>query len=68
MKTMPWIRKPKVSDFENLSKDLSSMKGLWKNRVTKVLLVVTFANLGSTIGTFVGGLHVFSGFSKIFIR
>ncbi len=63
-----WIRKPKVSDFENLSKDLSSMKGLWKNRVTKVLLVVTFANLGSTIGTFVGGLHVFSGFSKIFIR
>jgi pheromone shutdown protein TraB len=30
------------------------MRGIWSNRVTRVLLVVVLANLGSSIGTFVG--------------
>lgn len=45
-------RKPKVKDFENLSDDILSFKGFWKNKVTRILLVVVFTNLGSTIGTF----------------
>lgn len=60
-----YIRKPKVSDFENLSKDLDSLKGLWKNRITKILLVVTFANLGSTIGTIIAGADIFKSFINI---
>jgi len=28
------IGKPKVRDFENLSEDLSSLKGFWKNKIT----------------------------------
>ncbi|MDF1594139.1 MAG: TraB/GumN family protein [Desulfobacterales bacterium] len=46
-------RKPKVKDFESLSEDILSIKGFWKNKVTRVLLVVVFTNLGSSIGTFV---------------
>jgi len=46
-------RKPKVKDFENLSVDILSFRGFWKNKVTRVLLVVVFTNLGSSIGTFV---------------
>jgi pheromone shutdown protein TraB len=46
-------RKPKVKDFENLSEDILSISGFWKNKVTKILLVVAFTNLGSAIGTFV---------------
>ncbi len=46
-------RKPKVIDFENLSEDILSFKGFWKNKVTRILLVVVFTNLGSGIGTFV---------------
>ena len=46
-------RKPKVKDFENLSKDILSISGFWKNKVTKILLVVAFTNLGSAIGTFI---------------
>ena len=46
-------RKPKVIDFENLSEDILSIKGFWKNKITKILLVVVFTNLGSSIGTFV---------------
>jgi pheromone shutdown-related protein TraB len=46
-------RKPKVRDFENLPQDILSIKGFWKNKVTRILLVVVFTNLGSSIGTFV---------------
>lgn len=46
-------RKPKVRDFENLPKDILSIKGFWKNKITRILLVVVFTNLGSSIGTFV---------------
>jgi pheromone shutdown-related protein TraB len=46
-------RKPKVRDFENLPRDILSIKGFWKNKITRILLVVVFTNLGSSIGTFV---------------
>jgi pheromone shutdown-related protein TraB len=46
-------RKPKVIDFENLPSDILSVRGFWRNKVTRVLLVVVFTNLGSAAGTFV---------------
>ncbi len=46
-------RRPRVIDFENLQEDIHSLRGFWKNKVTRVLLVVVFTNLGSSIGTFV---------------
>jgi pheromone shutdown-related protein TraB len=46
-------RKPQVKDLEALPEDILSMKGFWKNKVTRILLVVVFTNLGSAIGTFV---------------
>jgi len=48
-----FVRKPKVADFENLSQDIISFKGFWRNKVTRVLLVVVFTNLGGSAGTFV---------------
>jgi len=48
-----FLRKPKVRDFENLSEDILSVRGFWKNKVTRLLLIVILANLGSSIGTFV---------------
>lgn len=48
-----YFRKPKVADLEDLSTDILSLAGFWRNRVTRILLVVVFANLGSTAGTFV---------------
>ncbi|MGD8835751.1 MAG: TraB/GumN family protein [Desulfobacteraceae bacterium] len=46
-------RKPKVMDFEHLQEDILSLKGFWRNKITRILLVVVFTNLGSTLGTFV---------------
>lgn len=49
-----WLRKPRVADLENIGDDLTSVRGIWSNRVIKVLLVVVLANLGSSVGTFIG--------------
>jgi len=48
-----FTRKPKVKDLETLPDDILSVRGFWRNKVTKILLVVVFTNLGSMIGTFV---------------
>jgi len=52
--TEAWIRKPRVLDLQNVASDITSVRGIWGNRVSRVLLVVILANLGSSIGTFVG--------------
>ena len=46
-------RKPKVRDLESLPDDILSVRGFWKNNVTRILLVVVFTNLGSSLGTFI---------------
>ena len=46
-------RKPKVKDLETLPDDIMSVRGFWRNKVTRILLVVVFTNLGSSIGTLV---------------
>jgi pheromone shutdown-related protein TraB len=46
-------RKPKVRDFETLYEDILSIRGFWRNKVTRILLVVVFTNLGSMVGSFV---------------
>ncbi|RJQ80107.1 MAG: TraB/GumN family protein [Desulfobacteraceae bacterium] len=46
-------RKPQVKDFEHLQEDIQTVRGFWHNKVTRILLVVAFTNLGSTVGTFV---------------
>jgi pheromone shutdown-related protein TraB len=48
-----FLGKPKVRDFERLPEDISSLKGFWQNKITRILLVVVFTNLGSSLGTFV---------------
>ncbi len=47
------LSKPKVRDFENLAEDISSFKGFWRNKIPRILLVVVFTNIGSSLGTFV---------------
>lgn len=46
------LRKPTVGDLEDLSEDITSLKGFWRNRATRILLVVVLVNLGSAVGTF----------------
>ncbi len=44
------MRNPKVADFEELPK-LNSVSSMARNRVTRILMVTAFANIGSAVGT-----------------
>lgn len=48
-----WAKKPKVEDMEHLIDDAVSLKGLYKNRIGRVLLVFFFSSLGGAIGNFI---------------
>jgi pheromone shutdown-related protein TraB len=48
-----FFRKPKVRDFEQLPEDIGSVKGFWKNKITRILLIVVLTNMGSSLGAFV---------------
>lgn len=63
--TQAFICKPKVKDIEDLSTDAGSLKGFYKNRVLKVLLVFILSSLGSSVGTFVSGADIISKLSSI---
>ncbi len=49
-----WQRKPTVQDCENINQDVQSLKGLYKNPFTRVLLVAVAANIGSSLGAWIG--------------
>jgi len=57
-----YIKRPSVRDVEMLSEDIFSLKGFWYNKVTRILLIVTLANIGGSIGSLVGGLEVIRRF------
>lgn len=61
-----YFSRPNVQDFESLTEDVFSIKGFWSNKVTRVLLVTVFSNLGASIGTFIGGADVIRLFLKLF--
>ena len=48
-----YFRKPRVEDFERLHEDIASLRGFFRNRVTHVLLVFFFSNIGGMIGNFI---------------
>ncbi|WP_148346969.1 TraB/GumN family protein [Robertmurraya massiliosenegalensis] len=61
-----YFSRPSVNDFETLTEDVFTVKGFWSNKVTRVLLVIVFANLGSSLGTFIGGADVIRLFFENF--
>jgi pheromone shutdown-related protein TraB len=54
-----FLRKPKVADFGNLRSDTTSLRGWWRNRVSRTLLVFVLSTLGSAVGTYVAGFRIF---------
>ena len=58
-----WLRKPKVSDLENLRFDITTAKGWFRNPATRILLVFLLSNLGSAIGTWIAGFKIFTALS-----
>jgi pheromone shutdown-related protein TraB len=54
-----FLRKPSVGDFSALRHDTSSLRGWWRNRVSRILLVFILSTLGSAVGTYLAGYRIF---------
>jgi pheromone shutdown protein TraB len=53
-----YLRKPSVGDFGRLRHDTAQIRGWWRNRVSRVLLVFLLSTLGSAVGTYVAGFRI----------
>jgi pheromone shutdown-related protein TraB len=47
------LRKPRVSDTQTLLEDVTSLKGIYRNRITRALLVFFLSSLGGALGNFI---------------
>lgn len=53
-----WRRRPTVEDCEGIQDAVLSLRGMYANRFTRVLLVAVGATLGSALGAYVGAAWV----------
>jgi pheromone shutdown-related protein TraB len=53
-----WLRRPTVGDCERLREDAQTVRGWYRNRFTRVLLVSAAASVGSALGAWIGGTWV----------
>ncbi|MBU0550317.1 TraB/GumN family protein [Myxococcota bacterium] len=55
-----WLRKPTVGDMERLGEDTMTVKGLFRNPFTRVLIVAVASTIGSALGAYIGAAYVLS--------
>ena len=49
-----WRRRPSVADCERLPDDIQSLRGFWRNPVTRILLIAVASGIGTAVGFWVG--------------
>ena len=49
-----WRRKPSVADCERLPEDTQTVRGFFKNPVTRILIIASASALGALLGFAVG--------------
>lgn len=49
-----WRRRPNVADCEALPEDIQTMRGFWRNPVTRILLIAVASGLGTAGGFWIG--------------
>ncbi|HEY8587076.1 MAG TPA: TraB/GumN family protein [Rhodanobacter sp.] len=54
-----WVRRPRVADFDTLRDDIVHWSGWWKNRVARTLLNFFLVSMGTIIGEYSAGIHIF---------
>lgn len=58
------LRKPQVRDFLELKNDIGSVRGFFRNKITRLLILVAFVNLTTTAGVLVAIPVVLKHFFK----
>ncbi|MEO8808692.1 MAG: TraB/GumN family protein [Rhodanobacter sp.] len=54
-----WVRRPRVADFDSLRDDIVHWSGWWKNRVARTLLNFLLVSVGTLVGEYSAGFHIF---------
>jgi pheromone shutdown-related protein TraB len=49
-----WRRKPSVADCERLPDDVQTLRGFWRNPVTRILLIAVASGIGTAVGFWIG--------------
>jgi pheromone shutdown protein TraB len=55
-----YFKPPLVSELKEVSREIGSVAGWWRNRLLRIFLVFVFTTLGSILGTWVGGAEIVS--------
>lgn len=53
-----WLHKPRVADFEALRDDVKTVRGWWRNRVSRTLVVFMLTNACTGIGVYLTGIEL----------
>jgi len=51
--------------METLQDDVSSLKGFYKNRILRILMIFIMSTLGSSLGTFAAGADIIGQLSNM---
>jgi pheromone shutdown-related protein TraB len=50
---------PHMRDFDTVREEITELKGWWRNRVARILLVFVFCTIGSASATYIAGFRIF---------
>lgn len=62
--TEAYFRPPLTVEFETLSEDMKSLKGWYRNRVLKIILIFFATSILSSIGTFISSKNIIEALFK----
>src|SRR5690606_36892954 len=54
-----WVQRPRVVDFDTLRDHIVHWSGWWKNRVARTLLNFFLVSVGTIVGEYSAGIHIF---------
>jgi len=55
-----YLKPPLVSELREVSREIGSVRGWWRNRLLRIFLVFLLTTFGSILGTWVGGAQIVS--------
>jgi pheromone shutdown-related protein TraB len=56
------LRKPRVGDAQTITEDVGSLKGIYRNRITRALLVFFLSSIGGMLGNIISIPSLAAGF------
>lgn len=58
------VSPPQMRDFDTVRDQITGLRGWWRNRVARILLVFIFCSLGSASATYIAGFRIFEQLAR----